>query len=153
MTEAQALGGNEGLAQTDPADPASQVVSKRVERQPHRVGRELARRQVVQADAVLEVANGVLNLGVTAVVGLDFEHGFIAVGDEGVVAEGHSEKVQLSARVGPYAAHNQAHRLTLAVPVSKRGVGRLSNLSTVQEVRDWHPIRIWNSLNRRVQRL
>ena len=44
------------------------------------------RRHVVQPDAVLEVAYGVLDLGVAAMIGLQFQRLPIAVGDEGVIA-------------------------------------------------------------------
>ena len=42
-----------------------------------------APRHVVQPDAVLEVAYGVLDLGVAAMIGLQFQGLPIAVGDEG----------------------------------------------------------------------
>ena len=42
--------------------------------EPSAVGGEAAGRHVVQTDAVLEVSNGILDLGVAAVVGLQFEH-------------------------------------------------------------------------------
>ena len=50
------------------------------------VGGEARRRHVVQPDAVLEVAYGVLDLGVAAMIGLQFQRLPIAVGDEGVTA-------------------------------------------------------------------
>jgi len=40
---------------------------------------------MVQADAVLEVADGVLHFGVAAVVGLQLQGAAVAVGDERVV--------------------------------------------------------------------
>ena len=43
-------------------------------------------RQVVQPDAVLEVSDGVLDLGVAAMVSLQLERLLIPVGDEAVVA-------------------------------------------------------------------
>ena len=55
-------------------------------RQPGAVGGEAPRRHVVQPDAVLEVAYGVLDLGVAAMIGLQFQRFPIAVGDEGVIA-------------------------------------------------------------------
>ena len=39
-----------------------------------RIGGEAPRGEMVQADAVLEVAYGILDLGVAAMVGLQFEH-------------------------------------------------------------------------------
>ena len=67
------LGGRDLLAQTDPRRPAGQVVGHHLYRQPSAVGGEAAGRHVVQTDAVLEVSNGVLDLGVAAVVGLQFQ--------------------------------------------------------------------------------
>ena len=53
-----------------------------LDRQPGSVGGETPRRHVVQPDAVLEVAYGVLDLGVAAMIGLQFQGLPIAVGDE-----------------------------------------------------------------------
>ena len=44
-----------------------------MDRQPGAVGCETPRRHVVQPDAVLEVAYGVLDLGVAAMIGLQFQ--------------------------------------------------------------------------------
>ena len=41
---------------------------------------------MVQPDAVLEVSDGILDLGVAAMVGLQFEHLPVPVGDEAVIA-------------------------------------------------------------------
>ena len=43
---------------------------------------------VVQSDTVLEVAYRILDLGVAAMISLQFEHLPIAVGDEAVIAVG-----------------------------------------------------------------
>ena len=69
----EGLGDHGPLAQTNP-------------RQPGAVGGEARRRHVVQPDAVLEVVYGVLDLGVAAMIGLQFQGLPIAVGDEGVIA-------------------------------------------------------------------
>src|ERR1035437_127407 len=105
VAEAQALGGYEAFAQTEAADPAGEVVGEHVEREPDGVGGELARRQMVETNAVLEVADGVLDLGVTAVVGFHLEHRARSVGDEGVVPKRHSEKIQLAPRRRPDPAY------------------------------------------------
>ena len=55
------------------------------------LGGEAAGRHVVQTDAVLEVSNGVLDLGVTAMISLQFQGLPIAVGDEAVIAVGGEE--------------------------------------------------------------
>ena len=62
-------------------------------RQPGGVGGEAARGEMVQPHAVLEVSDGVLDLGVAAMVGLQFQsQGLpIAVGDEAVIAVGGEE--------------------------------------------------------------
>ena len=91
------LGGRDLLAQTDPRRPAGQVVGHHLYRQPSAVGGEAAGRHVVQTDAVLEVSNGVLDLGVAAVVGLQFQGLSVPVGDEAVIAVG-GEEGQLGTR-------------------------------------------------------
>ena len=50
------------------------------------VGGEAARGEMVQPDAVLEVAYGILDLGVAAMVGLQFEQLPVPVGDEAMIA-------------------------------------------------------------------
>ena len=80
------LGDHGPLAQTNPRRPAGQVMRHHLDRQPGAVGGEARRRHVVQPDAVLEVAYGVLDLGVAAMIGLQFQRLPIAVGDEGVIA-------------------------------------------------------------------
>ena len=50
----------------------ARFVGHHLYRQPGAVGGEAAGRHVVQTDAVLEVSNGVLDLGVAVVVGLQF---------------------------------------------------------------------------------
>ena len=55
------------------ARPAGQVMRHHLDRQPGAVGGEARRRHVVQPDAVLEVAYGVLDLGVAAMIGLQFQ--------------------------------------------------------------------------------
>ena len=72
--------------QADAGCPAGQVMRHHLDRQPGAVGGEAPRRHVVQPDAVLEVAYGVLDLGVAAMIGLQFQRLPIAVGDEGVIA-------------------------------------------------------------------
>ena len=66
----EGLGGHHLLAQTDARRPASQVVGHHLHRQPGSVGGEAPRGEMVQSDAVLEVSDGVLDLGVAAMVGL-----------------------------------------------------------------------------------
>ena len=57
------------------------------------------RRHVVQPHAVLEVSNGVLDLGVTAMISLQFEGLPVPVGDEAVIAV-FGEEGELGTGVG-----------------------------------------------------
>ena len=54
--------------------------------QPGAVGGEAARGEMIEADAVLEVSDGILDLGVAAMVGLQFQGFPVPVGDEAVIA-------------------------------------------------------------------
>ena len=69
----EGLGGGYPLSQTDPRRPAGQVVGHRLDGQSGAVGGEAARGEMVQPDAVLEVAYGILDLGVATMVSLQFE--------------------------------------------------------------------------------
>ena len=82
----EGLGGGYPLSQTDPRRPAGQVVGHRLDGQPGAVGGEAARGEMVQPDAVLEVAYDILDLGVAAMVSLQFEQLPVPVGDEAVIA-------------------------------------------------------------------
>ena len=105
----EGLGGHDLLAQTDSRRPAGQVMRHRLYRQPGAVGGEAAGRHVVQPHAVLEVANGVLDLGVAAVVSLQFEHLPIPVGAEAVIAVG-GEESQLGAGRGLHPPDDEPYR-------------------------------------------
>ena len=88
----EGLGGHHLLAQTDARRPASQVVGHHLHRQPGSVGGEAPRGEMVQSDAVLEVSDGVLDLGVAAMVGLQFQSVVrVSVGDAAVIAVGGEE--------------------------------------------------------------
>ena len=78
-------GGDDALAEPEPRRPASEIVGDHLDREPGAVGGEAAGRQVIEPHAVLQVADRVLDLGVAAMVGLQFERLSVAVGDEGVV--------------------------------------------------------------------
>ena len=64
----EGLGGHYLLAQAEPRRPAGEVVRHHLYRQPGGVGGEAPRGEMVQPDAVLEVAYRILDLGVAAVV-------------------------------------------------------------------------------------
>ena len=53
---------------------------------PGGVGGEVARGEVIEPDFVLEVADGVLDLGVAAMVGLEVQGMAVPVRDAGVIA-------------------------------------------------------------------
>ncbi len=105
----EGLGGHDLLAQTDARRPAGEVVGHHLYRQPGGIGGEAAGRHVVQPDAVLEVAYGILDLGVAAMVGLQFEHLPVPVGDETVIAVG-GEEGQLGTGRGLHTPDDEPHR-------------------------------------------
>ena len=83
----EGLGGHDLLTQTDAGCPASQVMRHHLNRQPRQNGRTACG----SARAVLEVAYGVLDLGVAAVIGLQLQGFSVPVGDEAVIAVGGEE--------------------------------------------------------------
>ena len=87
----EGLGGHDLLTQADAGCPAGQVVRHHLYRQPGAVGGEAARGEMVQPHAVLEVAYRILDLGVTAMIGLQFQRLPVPVGDEAVIAVGGEE--------------------------------------------------------------
>ena len=76
---------------------------------------------MVEADAVLQVSDDVLDDGMAAVVGLEVQGPAVAVGDEGVIVVG-GEQGELAARGGLDPPHDEAH---LGVLFRERPVGRL----------------------------
>ena len=90
----QGLGGCHRLARTDARGPAGQVVGQdpvsstgqALHRQPSTVGGEASRGGMVEPHAVLEIADGVLHLGVAAMVGLQVQGVAVSISDEGVIA-------------------------------------------------------------------
>ena len=101
----EGLGGRDLRAQTDPCRPAGHHLY----RQPSAVGGEAAGRHVVQTDAVLEVAYRILDLGVAAMVGLQFEHLPVPVGDEAVIAV-FGEEGQLGTGRGLHPPDDEPYR-------------------------------------------
>ena len=82
----EGLGGCYRFAQTDARGPACQVVGHHLHRQPGAVGGEASRGEMVEPDAVLEVSDSILDLGVAAMVGLQFQGVPVSVGDAAVIA-------------------------------------------------------------------
>ena len=87
----EGFGGRDPFTQADAGCPAGQVVRHHLYSQPGAVGGEAPRGHVVQPDAVLEVAYRILDLGVAAMISLQFQHLPIPVGDEAVIAVGGEE--------------------------------------------------------------
>ena len=87
----EGLGGHDLLTQADAGCPAGQVVGHHLYRQPGGVGGEAARGEMVQPDAVLEVAYRILDLGVAAMISLPFQGLSVPAGDEAVIAVGGEE--------------------------------------------------------------
>ena len=121
----EGLGGHDLLTQADAGCPAGQVVRHRLYRQPGAVGGEAARGEVVQPDAVLEVAYRVLDLGVAAVVSLQFEHLPIPVGAEAVIAVG-GEEGQLGTGRGLHPPDDEPYRRGVRLGL-ERSVSRLGD--------------------------
>ena len=69
----EGLGGYQLLAQTDARCPAGQVMRHHLDGQPGGVGGETARWEMVEPHAVLEVSDGVLDLGMATMIGLQFQ--------------------------------------------------------------------------------
>ena len=64
---------------------------------------------MVEADAVLQVSDGILDLGVAAMVGLQFQHLPVPVGDEAVIAvAGEEGQLETGRRLHP--PNNEPHR-------------------------------------------
>jgi len=102
------------------------------------VGREPARRQVVEGHPVLEVADRVLDLGVAAMIGLEHEGLTIAVGDEGVIVV-QREQGELAARGRLHPADDEPDRGRTLL-VGERDVRRLGHVgATGDPVRDRAP--------------
>ena len=142
----QGLGGYHLFAQTNPRRPAGEVMRHHLDRQPGAVGGETPRRHVVQPDAVLEVAYGVLDLGVAAMIGLQLQRLPIAVGDEAVIAVG-GEEGELGTGRRLHPPDNEPHRRGVRLGL-ERGVSRLGNIGgAVHPVWDGRPVRLGYGLD------
>ena len=142
----EGLGGHHLLTQTGPRCPTGQVMRHHLYRQPGGVGGETARRHVVQPHAVLEVSNGVLDLGVTAMISLQFEHLPVPVGDEAVIAVG-GEEGQLGTGRRLHPPDDEPHRRGAGLTL-EGGVGGLGNIGgAVHPVWDGRPVRLGYGLD------
>ena len=97
------------LSQSDAGGPAGQVMGHHLDRQPGSIGGEAAGGEMVEPDTVLEVSDGVLDLGVAAMVGLQFQGLSVPVGDEGVIAVA-GEEGQLGTGGGFHPPDDEPHR-------------------------------------------
>ena len=117
-----------------------------------RIGGETARWQVVEPDAVLQVADGVLDLGVAAVVGLESQGVALPSGDEGVIAV-VGEQRQLGAGRGLHPADDEPHRRGVGLGVERR-IGGLSHVVVpVHPIGDGRPVFLGYGLDELAQAL
>ena len=146
------LGGCHPLSQSDALGPAGQIVGHDLHRQPGSVGGEAPRGEMVEAHAVLQVPDGVLDLGVAAVVGLQFQGVPVAVSDEGVIAVVGKEG-QLGAWGGPHPADDEPHRRGAGLTL-ERSVSSLGHIGpTLHPVGDGPPVRLGYGLYQVAQAL
>ena len=139
-------GGHHPLVQTDARGPAGQVMGQHLDGQPCAVGGEAARGEMVEADAVLEVSDGILDLGVAAMVGLQFQGFPVPVGDEAVIAVA-GEEGQLGTGRGLHPPDDEPHwgGFGLALEGSVGGLGHVG--AAVHPVGDGRPVLLGNRLN------
>ena len=122
----EGLGGHDLLTQADAGCPAGQVVRHHLHRQPGAVGGEAARGEMVQPDAVLEVAYRILDLGVTAMIGLQFQGLPVPVGDEAMIAVG-GEEGQLRTGRGLHPPDDEPYRRGIRLGL-EGGVGGFGHI-------------------------
>src|ERR1700682_2820234 len=83
VATAEGVGGDQLASEPEARAEPGEVVGDHVEGEPGGVRAEAARGEVVETDAVFEVADDVFDLGVSAVVGFERERVAQAIGDEG----------------------------------------------------------------------
>ena len=142
----EGLGGCYRFAQTDARCPAGQVMGDGLHGQPGTVGGEASREEMVEPHAVLQVADGILDLGVAAMVGLEVQRVTLAVGDEGVIAVA-GKQGKLGAGRGLEPADNEPHRgrVGLALEGDIRGLGHVGG--ALHPVWDGRPLRLGYGLD------
>ena len=142
----EGLGGHHLLVQTDARRPESQVMCHHLDGQPGSVGGEAARGEMVETDAVLEVANGVLDLGVAAMVGLQFQGIPVPVGDEAVIAVG-GEEGQLGTGRGFHPPDDEPHRHGVGL-ILEGGVAGLRHIGGTA-----HPVEVLTTIRGSVEKV
>ena len=88
---------------------------------------------MVEPDAVLQVSDGVLDLGVAAVVGLQFQGIPLPVGDEGVIAVG-GEEGQLGTGRRIHPPDDEPHRRGVGLTL-EGGVEGVSEVQVSYDIR------------------
>ena len=103
-------------------------------------------------DAVLEVAYRVLDLGVAAMISLQFQGLSVPVGDEAVIAVG-GEEGQLGTGRRLHPPDNEPNRRCVRLTL-ERGVSRLGDIGgAVHPVGNGSPVLFWYRLDHRSRRL
>ena len=104
-----------------------------------RIGGETARGEVIEPDAVLQVADGVLDLGVAAMVGLEVQGISVPVGDEGVIAVVGKQR-QLGAGRGLDPPDDEEHWCGVGLTLEGRVAGLRHIGGAVQPVWYGRPV-------------
>ena len=89
---------------------------------------------MVQPYAVLEVSYRILNLGVAAMVGIQFQHLPVPVGDEGVIAVG-GEEGELGTGRWSHPPHDEPHRCGVRLTL-EGGIELVSEVKTHNDNRN-----------------
>ena len=108
----EGLGGHYLLTQAAPRRPAGEVMRQHLDGQPGGVGGEAPRGEMIESHALLEVSDGILDLGVAAMVGLQFQGIPSPVGDEAVIAVA-GEEGQLGTGRGLHPPDDEPHRRSI----------------------------------------
>ena len=69
----EGLGGSHWLAQANARGPVGQVMGDDLYRQPGSIGGEASQGEMIETHAVLEVADGILDLRVAVMIGLEIQ--------------------------------------------------------------------------------
>ena len=142
----EGLGGCRRLAQTDARGPAGQVVSHDLDGQPGAVGGEASRGEMVEPHAVLQVADGILDLGVAAMVSLEIQGVAVPVGDAAVIAvAGKQGKLGAGRGLDPPDDEPNRCGAGLATERDIRGFGHVGG--ALHPVRNGRPFRLGYGLD------
>ena len=140
------IGGRDLLAQTDPRRPAGQVVGHHLYRQQAPLAAKRPDGMWFRPTPYLRSSNGVLDLGVAAVVGLQFQGLSVPVGDEAVIAVG-GEEGQLGTGRRLHPPDDEPYRCGAGLS-PEGGVGGLRHIGgAVHPVGDRRPVCIGNRLD------